>query len=127
MNEAVIPRDYLNQLPIGALVVKSAPDTLNHKTVFVNRQFEKDLGWLIEDIPDKEAWWLKAYPEEHYRQVVARQWELCIESFDELESDYVSMDVNICSKANQTVRCRVFTELKDSMIPGHYVVMFMKL
>ena len=122
-----IATECLDSLPLGALLVKDDKGSLNHKVVFLNRQFAKEIGWTLDEIPDKDTWWLTAYPEDKYREVVARQWELCVEAYDTLGSDYITMDVNIETKFNGSTRFRVFTEAKDNLVPDHYLVLFMKL
>ena len=40
----------------------------------INRQFTQTFGYLIEDIPDLDTWWVKAYPDADYREQVIRSW-----------------------------------------------------
>jgi len=35
---------------------------------YLNRQFTQTFGYTLEDIPDLETWWPKAYPDEAYRK-----------------------------------------------------------
>ncbi|GLX78114.1 hypothetical protein tinsulaeT_14540 [Thalassotalea insulae] len=119
--------EYLNKLPFGAAIVKNDSQTLNHKITFINEQFKKDIGWSLAEVPDKNSWWITAYPDEDYQKVVAAQWELVIESFDKSKGNYVSMEVNIRTKFNGTVRYRVYSEVCNYLIPDHYIVMFTPL
>ncbi len=41
---------------------------------YVNRSFEQLFGYTIQDIPDLQAWWLKAYPDPDQRDRVSNQW-----------------------------------------------------
>ncbi len=122
-----LPIDYLNSLSKGAIVVKDDNQSLNHQIVFVNDQFAKEIGYGLGDIPDKNAWWITAYPDEAYQKVVARQWELAVETFNENEGKYVVMDAQIQTKSNGSRKFRVYSEARDHLIPGHYVVMFEQL
>ncbi|MBN2466788.1 MAG: PAS domain S-box protein, partial [Deltaproteobacteria bacterium] len=42
---------------------------------YVNPQFTEMLGYTLEDIPDKETWFRKAYPDEEYREMVKGIWD----------------------------------------------------
>ena len=122
-----IPEEYLNNLPLSAIVVKDDQESLNHEVVFVNRQFIKEMGYTNEDIPDKNTWWVTAYPDKDYQKVVAQQWELTVELYNPNESNYIAMEANICTKHHGTVRYKVYSEASDHLIPGHYIVMFSKM
>ena len=41
---------------------------------YINDRFIKVLGYDKNDIPDIETWWLKAYPDEKYREKVRSDW-----------------------------------------------------
>jgi PAS domain S-box-containing protein len=41
---------------------------------FINYKAVKVFGYLPEDIPNMDNWWLKAYPDEHYRKEVIDRW-----------------------------------------------------
>lgn len=127
MNAEQIPENHLNSLPLSAIVVKHNDSTLNHKLVFINERFKKELGWSLDEIPDKDTWWVTAYPDPNYQKVVARLWELSVEDFNENEKSHVSMDVNINTKFNGTKRFRVFIEMENQIIPSHYIVMLLNL
>ena len=42
---------------------------------YVNSMFTELFGYTLEDIPDKKVWFKKAYPDENYRDEVARTWQ----------------------------------------------------
>jgi len=42
---------------------------------FFNQQFTKILGYTLEDLPDKDTWFLKAYPDPQYREQVVSAWK----------------------------------------------------
>ena len=42
---------------------------------YVNPMFTEIFGYILEDIPDKKVWFKKAYPDEAYRDEVARTWQ----------------------------------------------------
>lgn len=41
---------------------------------FFNQQFTTIMGYTLEDLPDKEAWFVKAYPDPDYREQVIGAW-----------------------------------------------------
>jgi len=127
MNSSFIPEDYLNSLPLGAIVVKNDSETLNHQVVFVNEQFLRKIGYTVEDIPDKNTWWETAYPDKAYQKVVAQYWELAVETYAASDGKYVVMDAEIRTKSRGSKKFRVYSEAENHLIPGHYIVMFMEL
>jgi len=42
---------------------------------YVNRQFMQLFGYAVEDIPDLDAWYHKAYPDPQYRKEVIYPWQ----------------------------------------------------
>ena len=41
---------------------------------FFNQQFTAIMGYTLEDLPDKQTWFVKAYPDPEYRQQVIGAW-----------------------------------------------------
>lgn len=119
-----LPKKFFNMLPLPIAIVKHIDDSLNHPLVFINDKFIKELGWTLEDIPDKQSWWQKAYPDADYQHVVERQWELQMNMALESKEGFVFLDVNIMSKTGQEKRYKVYTEINSQLIPGYYVVAF---
>ncbi len=39
---------------------------------FYNKKFTETFGYTIEDVPDINAWWKRAYPDEKYRESVKK-------------------------------------------------------
>jgi hypothetical protein len=86
--------------------------------------FIHSIGWSLEEIPDKNHWWKKAYPDLHYQKVVENLWELSMESVDSINDSYVAITVNIMTKFNRVKRFEVQTELKSTLKDGYYIVKF---
>ncbi len=126
MNVSFTIEQYLNKLPFCVALVKDDELTSNHKIIFLNTRFNKELGWSLQDIPDKSTWFKVAFPDKDYQKVVTAQWELVIESVDE-NAEYVSMDVNIKSKFNGTHRYRVYCEVNEYLFDDYYMVFFSPL
>jgi diguanylate cyclase (GGDEF)-like protein/PAS domain S-box-containing protein len=41
---------------------------------YFNRQFTQLFGYTLDDLPDLETWYRRAYPDEHYRNSIVRPW-----------------------------------------------------
>jgi len=122
-----IPEKYLNSLSLPTLVVKNDSQCLNHKIIFINEPFIEEIGYSIEDIPDKNTWWVTAYPDSEYQLVAERLWELSVESYDESQGSSIIVDAKIQTKHNGVVKYRIMSEATEHFIEGHYLVQFQKL
>ena len=120
----VIPTKFFDMLPLPIIVVEDIEETLNHPLVYLNASFSKVIGWDLEEIPDKEHWWQIAYPDPQYQKVVARLWEMTMESKGSNNDNFVIMTVNIMTKHNGSKRFKVYTELESALLEGYYVVAF---
>jgi hypothetical protein len=111
-------------LPLPILVVETTEETLNHPVVYTNLKFSNVIGWNLDEIPDKEHWWQAAYPDLQYQKVVARLWEINMESKNSDNDNFVLMTVNIMTKNNGVKRFKVYTETKRVLLDRYYVVAF---
>jgi PAS domain-containing protein len=119
-----IPTTSFDLLPLPIMVVELNKEALNHTIVYLNQEFINIVGWDLTDIPDKNHWWQKAYPDPHYQKVVESLWELSMESIDNEKDSFVTVTVNIQTKAHGVKRFKVYTELKSALTDGYYVVAF---
>ena len=119
-----IPTKYFEMLPLPTAVLKHSEDTLNHSIIYVNNSFETIIGWSLQDVPDKEHWWKKAYPDPQYQKVVESLWELSMESSESTDNSFVVVTVNIMTKHNGVKRFKVYTEVESTLLDGYYVVTF---
>ena len=119
-----IPTKLFDLLPLPILVVELNEDNLNHTFIYLNNSFANTIGWTLVEIPDKDHWWQKAYPDPNYQKVVESLWELGMESIDSKNDEFVTMTVNIMTKCNGVKRFKVHTELKSALVDGYYVVTF---
>lgn len=119
-----IPTTFFDMIPIPIVVVKADKDTLNHALVYINNSFNNTIGWSLKEIPDKEHWWQKAYPDPLYQKVVESLWEMSMETLDSENNSFVIVTVNIATKYNGVKRFKVYTELRSALLDGYYVVAF---
>lgn len=62
-------RKILEQSPISMALVR-----MDGTIEYINRRAIETFGYLPEDIPTMERWWIQAYPDEAYRKEVVAQW-----------------------------------------------------
>ena len=123
MLQLILTKEF-DHLPQPIIMVEHNQETLNHKLVYLNDSFKEIIGWTLDEIPDKEHWWIKAYPDTNYQKVVESLWEMEMESVN-LDSDRsVTITVNIMTKHNGVIRFEVETEIISSLRDGYYAVSF---
>ena len=101
--------------------------TLNHPLIYLNKCFDNVIGWSLEEIPDKNHWWKKAYPDPDYKKVAEDLWELSMESVSANNDNFAMVTVNIMTKHNGVKRFKIYTELKNALMDGYYVVAFKEI
>jgi PAS domain S-box-containing protein len=62
-------RKVVEQAPIAMAIVG-----MDGAIEFINNKAIKVFGYQAKDIPNLDAWWLKAYPDEDYRREVVTEW-----------------------------------------------------
>ena len=92
----------------SVIEVSPIPFALNDSALnisYLNHAFIQTFGYDRKDIPTLEAWWPKAYPDPAYRQEVANEWMLRLESAKRDAKPFKPMEVRIRCKdgADRTV------------------------
>ncbi len=59
----------------------------DQKGIYINEAFYKIFGFTMEDVPTVGIWWIKAFPDEKYRQQVIDQWTYNIEQANKNNTD----------------------------------------
>lgn len=59
----------------------------DQKAVYINDTFYNLFGFSIEDVPTVGQWWIKAFPDEKYRQQIMEQWTYNIEKASKNNTD----------------------------------------
>jgi PAS domain S-box-containing protein len=54
----------------------------DQKAIYINESFYNMFGYSKADVPTVGYWWIKAFPDEKYRQQVMNQWQYNIEKAD---------------------------------------------
>lgn len=47
----------------------------NSKIIYINPKFTKLFGYTLKEIPDAKTWFIKAYPQNKYRQEIFKSWK----------------------------------------------------
>ncbi len=69
----------------------------DQKAEYINEAFLKIFGFSMEDVPTVGQWWIKAFPDEKYRQQVIDQWTHNIEQAGKNHTDVEVLEcVCIC-------------------------------
>lgn len=71
---------------------------------YVNRQFTLLFGYTVDDLPNLETWYQRAYPDENYRKTVVGPWRRAVaqahqtnKQLPELEADITCKDGSVRS------------------------------
>lgn len=64
-------RVLMETSPLPMLIAMSPPEG---RTLMLNQRFEEVIGYTLEDIPNLDAWWPRAYPDAGYRMETQRRW-----------------------------------------------------
>jgi PAS domain S-box-containing protein len=78
---------------------------LNDKNgiVYLNNKFVKTFGYTLEDIPDLDSWWPRAYPDEAYRREAMDKWNRAVETAIKKGEEIETLPYNVTCK-DGTVR-----------------------
>jgi PAS domain S-box-containing protein len=60
---------FIDSIPFGIVLVDK-----NGFHTYLNPKFSEMFGYTLEDIPDRETWFERAYPEASYRSYVRSRW-----------------------------------------------------
>ncbi|OIQ27577.1 MAG: hypothetical protein BM564_12455 [Bacteroidetes bacterium MedPE-SWsnd-G2] len=67
----------------------------------INEQFTEVFGYTIEDTPNLEAWWIKAYPDPKYRARVLEKWNEVTRVAKASNSNIESNEYKVTCKSGQ--------------------------
>jgi diguanylate cyclase (GGDEF)-like protein/PAS domain S-box-containing protein len=69
-------RVLMETSPLPMLIATPPPEC---RTLMLNQRFEEVIGYTLEDIPNQDAWWLRAYPDAGYRMEIQRRWSEAVQ------------------------------------------------
>ena len=85
--------DSIELLPIGCIIADQ-----QGTTKYLNSTFTEQFGYTINDIPNAQIWFEKAYPDLEYRKIVSSLWESDVERIKKFNIDIEPFVFNIISK-----------------------------
>ncbi|NOU62052.1 PAS domain S-box protein [Marinifilum caeruleilacunae] len=91
-------RTFVERVPIPLCHVNFATGEL----LYMNQKFKDLFGYSLEDIPNIEDWWPKAYPDKEYRAWVMDNWAKAVEYGKENNTDITPDMYNVtCKDGNE--------------------------
>ncbi|RQW77746.1 MAG: PAS domain S-box protein, partial [Methylococcus sp.] len=92
---------------------------------YLNSAFIRTFGYDRKDIPTVDAWWPKAYPDEMYRQEVAKEWLLRLDAAKRDATPFEPMEVRIrCKDGGERIVLATATPLELSLKDLHVVTLY---
>ncbi|RPI35008.1 MAG: PAS domain S-box protein [Nitrospiraceae bacterium] len=83
--------------------VAMALNDKNGRIVYLNNKFVKTFGYTLEDIPDLDSWWPRAYPDEAYRREAMDLWNRAVQNAIKKGEEIEPVPYNVTCK-DGTVR-----------------------
>ncbi|MFZ4591699.1 MAG: PAS domain-containing sensor histidine kinase, partial [Ignavibacteria bacterium] len=80
----------------------------DQKAVFINETFYNMFGFSMIDVPTVGHWWIKAFPDEKYRQKVMDQWVYNIEQANKNNTDVAKLEC-VCTCKDGSEKIIVWT------------------
>ncbi len=87
---------------------------------YLNRSFQEVLGYSLEDLPNLEAWWEKAYPDPGVRGRVMAQWNQAVATAVAAGTPVPPRVYRVVCKDGRTASM----EIQASLIGEHVLAMF---
>lgn len=94
-----------------------------YRNLYLNKKFYQEIGYELDEIPTIDDWFLRAYPNEIYRQEIISGWSLRAVAARESGDNAVTMKVEIHTKHDG----KRWYEVKASLIHNLQVVAFINI
>lgn len=99
-------KDVLDFSPVGISWVNTADEI-----EYINYQFTNLFGYNIDDLPNLDVWYEKAFPDLKYRKEVFELWNKEREKLLNKESSSLEIEVNVTCKDRSQKRVSIRTSL----------------
>jgi PAS domain S-box-containing protein len=86
-------RQLFREVPIPLCYVDK-----NAVLVDINKRFEQTFGYQLEDVPNLDAWWTRAYPDPAYRAWVLETWNDAVAKAAREGSDIPGIEYRVTCK-----------------------------
>src|SRR6267143_2597323 len=87
-------KDRMLRSPVAMVVTRGETNEFE----VINFKFTQLFGYSIKDVPDEAHWWLLAYPDEAYREMIKIEWQRRVQKA-------IKSDIEI-EPMEATVRCK---------------------
>ncbi len=94
-------------------------DALGNIT-YANDRYRRTFGYSVAEVPTVRAWWDKAYPDPHYRAVIADKWADAVRVAAAGAGDIPPMECSVTCRDGQ-VRT---VEISGMLMGGEMLIMF---
>jgi len=96
-------RKILDLAPMSMAIV-----TLEGKIEYINHKAEETFGYPNSEIPDMDAWWRLAYPDEAYRREVTERWMGRVYKAFEQKTEIDGGEYEVTCKGGAVKTCHIF-------------------
>ena len=86
-------RGLIESVPLPVTYVSNSGEI-----IFRNNRFLEVIGYTDEEVPTVNDWWVKAYPDETYRQWVIQNWSSVVQKASQKGTDIESEEYRITCK-----------------------------
>ncbi len=86
-------RELIESIPLPVTYVSNEGEIL-----FRNERFIQIIGYTQQEVPTVNEWWLKAYPDEKYRELVIFNWESALEQAKKTNTDILPKEYRVTCK-----------------------------
>jgi len=125
LDELVVPNPVFQQmldfLPYPFLISEYRGGTYHE--IYLNEKFREEIGYVIDEIPTLDDWFMKAYPDPAYREKVVLDW-----GREAIESrrkglNYILLKARVTTKHNSDQ----WFEIKSSTFGRYQLVAFVNI
>lgn len=83
----------VERMPIGILITD-----MSQNTIYVNNKFIQLTQYRLDDIPSINEWWIKAYPDENYRESLKTKWNYLVDEAFALKKEILPIESKVRCK-----------------------------
>lgn len=110
---------------IDATPIPLALDDAKGNITYLNRAFIHKFGYTLDEIPNLDAWWPRAYPDPKYRQWVIESWHRHMSEAMRSDEDFIPLELNIRCKDGRVCTVMVgAASLGNGFDNTHLVVLY---
>lgn len=108
-------REVIDNQPIPIAIVHR-----HGRMVLFNTAFNQHFGWTIADIPDIEAWWKAAYPDQAYREHLRTRWIEVITAADRERVPTLPQEVRLTCRDGSVRLAEVVARSYDNFLVASF-------